>query len=364
MFRKNKNVRVCTLGKGELFGEMALIDRHPRSATVTALEETHVVNINYDWISTKFKDSDPVIKHLLLLIMKRFRDTQNMHKDKIVIADKETNNELDQTFSDTQENLIEHVRIASSIKEAMERDEFQLYYQPITKSCNNQLVGCEALIRWLHPEFGMMLPVKFLNIIEDTDQMLPIGIWVLERACRDLHTLSKETHNSQNQTPLFISVNLSARQLTNTEHMTQIVNIIHNSGIEPSRFKMEITETILIDEQENAQQVLSTLRNQGLRISLDDFGTGYSSLSHLQKFQVDDIKIDKSFVNNMLSDHGSMQIVRASIELAKALDLEVVAEGVENKAVFEQLIDMNCHYCQGYYFAKPLSLAETIKYMK
>ena len=146
--------------------------------------------------------------------------------------------------------------------------------------------------------------------------------------------------------------------------MLQLANIVHRTGIDPACIKWEVTETVLIGELEQAQQILTTLRDQGFCASLDDFGTGFSSLSYLQKFPVDSIKIDRSFINRMLSDNSSMQIVKASIYLAKTLDLEVVAEGVESKEEVEQLIDMGCSYCQGYYYAKPLPPAETMGYIR
>jgi len=192
-----------------------------------------------------------------------------------------------------------------------------------------------------------------------------VSLWIAERACRDLDTILKEYHKiTGSPASFFIGINISANQLVNAEHMAQLANIFHSSRIDPACIKLEVTETVMIEELEQARQVLFTFRDQGFSVSLDDFGTGYSSLSHLQKFPVDDIKIDRSFISQMFSDNSSMQIVRAAIDLAKTLDLGVVAEGAENKEEVDQLIELGCSYCQGYYFAKPLSLAETLEYIK
>jgi len=260
--------------------------------------------------------------------------------------------------------MIVHIRVASDIIEALNKNEFQLYYQPIISIKENRVVGFEALSRWFHSVYGLMSPMQFIDIAESTDQILSIGLWALEKACLDLITLSEEHESSNNQEPLFISVNISARQLAKAEHVAKFINIIEKTGIDPSRIILEVTETMLISEQDYAQQTLSSLRDQGFRVSLDDFGTGYSSLSHLQNFPVDIIKIDHSFVRHMLTDHGSMQIVKASIALAHALDMEVVAESVESEEELAKLADMKCDYAQGYCFSRPLPLAKAIEYMK
>jgi EAL domain-containing protein (putative c-di-GMP-specific phosphodiesterase class I) len=152
--------------------------------------------------------------------------------------------------------------------------------------------------------------------------------------------------------------------LAKAEHVAKFINIVEKTGVDPTRVNLEVTETMLISEQDYARQPLASLQDQGFKVSLDDFGTGYSSLSHLQKFPVDIIKIDRSFVSHMLFDQDSMQIVKASIGLAQALDMEIVAEGVESEEELAKLIDMKCDYAQGYCYSKPLPLDEAIEYLK
>lgn len=360
ILKEKQPFRVSILTTGDLFGEMALIDKQPRIATATALDETRVVRISRDVLEAKLNNVDPIIEHLLRLILKRFRKTHYRLAQKDYLVQEEADQIQDDDFDKTQQNLIVHIKIASDIVEALSRNEFQLNYQPIISLKDNRIVGFEALSRWHHPDYGIMSPMQFIDIAESTEQILSIGLWALEKACLDLKTLTE----AYQQSPLFICVNISARQLAKAEHIAKFIGIVEKAGIDPTRINLEITETMMISEQDYAQQTLSSLQNQGFRVSLDDFGTGYSSLSHLQKFPVNTIKIDKSFISHMLLDFDSMQIVKASIGLARALDLEVVAEGVESEEELSKLVELKCDYAQGYCFSKPLPLAEAVEYLK
>lgn len=361
--RGNESYRVGLLGVNDLFGEMALIDKRPRMATVTALDETRVIRISRSLIETKLAETDPLIGFLLRLVLKRFRQSHYSLMEKDQPAYEETDKEFEDALSRTQENLILNVRIASDIKDALQRDQFQLYYQPIISTSDNKLVGFEALSRWNHPDYGMITPTQFLDIAEYTDQTLAIGIWSLEQICHDFSKFLGESPDASRQT-LFVSVNLSARQLINANHVAQFSNIIKGSGVDPDCIRFEISETLLTGQLKQVKMILSALRGQGFRLSLDKFGTGYSSLSLLQKFPVENIKIDRSFIGHMLSDYECMQIVTASISLAKALDMEVTAEGVEDAQILGKLIVLECPYAQGYYISKPLPLKEAIEYLK
>ena len=361
--RENESFRVGLLGVNDLFGEMALIDKRPRMATVTALDDTRVIRISRSLIEEKLSESDPLIAHLLRLVLKRFRQSHYSLMEKDQPAYEETDKEFEDALSRTQENLIMNVRIASDIKDALQREQFQLYYQPIISTSDNKLVGFEALSRWNHPDYGMITPTQFIDIAEYTDQTLAIGIWSLQQICHDFKKFLGESPDSTRQA-LFVSVNLSARQLINAKHVAQFSNIIKGAGLDPDCIRFEISETLLTGQLKQVKMILSALRGQGFRLSLDKFGTGYSSLSLLQKFPVENIKIDMSFISHMLTDYESMQIVTASISLAKALDMEVTAEGVEDAQILGKLIVLECPYAQGYYISKPLPLKAAIEYLK
>lgn len=361
--RGNESFRVNILGMNDLFGEMALIDKRPRMATVTALDETRVIRISRSLIEEKLSGADPLIGHLLRLILKRFRQSHYSLLEKDQPAYEEIDKEFEDALSRTQENLILNVRIASDIKDALQRGEFQQYYQPIISTADNKLAGYEALCRWIHPDYGMITPTQFLDIAEYTDQTLAIGIWSLEQICHDFNKFFRDAADSSRQT-LFVSVNLSDRQLINAKHVAQFSNIIRGAEVEPDCIRFEISETLLSGHLKHAKMILSALRGQGFRLSLDNFGTGYSSLSLLQKFPVENIKIDRGFISHMLSDYESMQIVMASIGLARALDMEVTAEGVESEETLKKLVELQCPYAQGYYISRPLPLPGAIEYLE
>lgn len=355
--------RIAILGKDELFGEMALIDNKPRSATVTALEETRVVEISKTLVESKLAKEDPIIQHLLLLVLKRFRNTQYQTTWKNRLSQLQASTTVDDVFSVTQKHLVKHIRLASDINEALENEDFQVYYQPILSTDPAEVKGFEALIRWRHPEQGWIPPLEFLGIAEETGQIIAVGEWILDRVCRDYPLLSRAFPNSSSLPPLFVNVNISARQLRKAEDVIELTRTVREHGIDPACMKMEVTETVLIEQPKQAQELLAALRKLGFRIVLDDFGTGYSSLSYLQKFAFDTLKIDQSFIKSMLTETSSMQIIKASIGLAKGLELDVVAEGVENAAQLDALREMGCTYVQGFHFSKPLTLQEAIAFM-
>ncbi len=323
-----------------------------------------MVRINRELINSKLSNHDPIIEHLLRLVLQRFRDTHYrlIGRENVPLSEPKTRG--DQALADTQQNLIAHIKMASDIKDALLNKEFQLYYQPIVAVKSEQLVGFEALIRWEHPERGIVSPIEFIGIAESTDQILPLGNWTLEQACIDIKELTSYLPQKSNNNSLFASVNVSAKQLSKSDDTQEFRAIIDEANVNTDSIKLEVTETLMIDEPEHAEQMLTELKKIGFKLSLDDFGTGYSSLSHLQKFPVDNIKIDRSFVSRMFSDNSSMQIVKASIDLARAMGMEVIAEGVENKEEVDKLTDMDCSYIQGYYYSKPLPMADAIQFVK
>ena len=231
---------------------------------------------------------------------------------------------------------------------------FLLNYQPIISLCTGNLVGFEALARWYDREGGMVPPVKFIPIAEETGLIIPLGQWIFWEACRQL----QEWQTIYSQSNLTIAVNISGKQFSQSNLILQIKRILQKTGIDPQGLKIEITESVVMENAESASKVLSHLRELGMQLSVDDFGTGYSSLSYLHRFPINTLKIDKSFVTNMGVNGENSEIVRAIVTLAHSLGLDVVAEGIETEEQLAQLKDLGCEYGQGYLFSKPVNVTE------
>ncbi|HEX8181739.1 MAG TPA: EAL domain-containing protein [Pyrinomonadaceae bacterium] len=235
---------------------------------------------------------------------------------------------------------------------AVKRQEFFLQYQPIISLDTGRPRGFEALIRWQHPERGLIPPVKFIPIAEETGLIIQIGQWVLDEACRQMRQW-QELYPADE--PLTISVNLSGKQFMQPDLLERIQAVLRDTGLDPRSLKLEITESAVMENIETATRTLEQLRALGVELSIDDFGTGYSSLSYLQRFPVSTLKIDRSFISRMTEHEGTAEIVRTIMRLAQNLGMDVVAEGVETEQQRAQLGALACAFGQGYYFSKPLN---------
>lgn len=253
------------------------------------------------------------------------------------------------------------LQVENDLRRAIERKEFKVYYQPIIDLETRKITEFESLVRWQHPENGLVSPCDFIPLAEETGLIIPIGRWVLEESCRQIRIWEE---NLLSKEPLSISVNLSAKQLMNSEVIQNLKEIIAITGIKPHTLKLEITESMIMDNAELALQILSDLCDLGVRISSDDFGTGYSSLSYIHKFPFHRLKIDRSFISKMDIDEKSEEIVRTIILLAKNLGMDTVAEGIETEKQLQRLCELGCDFGQGYLFAKPLPVAEIENLMR
>lgn len=239
--------------------------------------------------------------------------------------------------------------IKENLRYALTNQELSLYYQPRIKIETGHLAGFEALLRWHNPQLGWVSPSEFIPIAEETNLIIPIGVWVLQQACQQNKQWQKT-----NLGPHRISVNLSACQFKQ-ENLVEIIDtILADTGLSTNYLELEITESILVEDIEQAIITLKKLKNKGISIALDDFGTGYSSLSYLNRLPVDTLKIDRSFITNIVSNPDDAAISKAIVALAKSLELNVIAEGVETKAQLNYLYEQGCHEVQGYYFSEPL----------
>ena len=251
--------------------------------------------------------------------------------------------------------VLDRMATEHSLHRALERSELLLHYQPVVEMRGASTVGVEALIRWDHPDQGMVAPVRFISVAEESGLIIPIGAWVLEQAClqlRDWH------HRSADGARGSIEVNLSARQIDDPQIVSTVGEILSRTGLPPQHLTLEITESALMKDAAGALVVMQALKELGVLLAIDDFGTGYSSLSYLQRFPLDILKVDRMFVHELGRNGGGDEIVSAVISLAHALGLEVVAEGVETEEQYEILRQMSCDFAQGYLFSQPVPAME------
>jgi EAL domain-containing protein (putative c-di-GMP-specific phosphodiesterase class I) len=256
-------------------------------------------------------------------------------------------------FYSTELNEVVHERLLleASLGRAIQSDELELGYQPKVDLRTGRMVGAEALVRWNHPEHGLLPPSRFIPVAEQTGMIVPLGEWVLAEACIMLRQL-----HARGSGEFVISVNLAARQLRERAFVARLAETLERHGVAPQWLELEVTESQLMDKPAEAMDALAQLKRLGVRLSIDDFGTGYSSLSYLQKFPVDFIKIDRSFLEPV-GDEGHAVIMRAIIALGHNLKMKVIAEGVETREQLAFLRDHDCDQMQGYYFSPAVSRA-------
>ncbi|HEU4872470.1 MAG TPA: bifunctional diguanylate cyclase/phosphodiesterase [Pyrinomonadaceae bacterium] len=247
------------------------------------------------------------------------------------------------------------LRLETDLRRAIENEELCVYYQPIVRLANGELHGFEALVRWHHPERGLVSPGDFISLAEETGLILPLGLNVLRQACRQLR---KWQQRSLSDRDLIISVNLSGKQLAQPDLVERIEEVLQESQLKPWHLKLEVTETVVMENPEVAAVTLAKLRALGVLLSIDDFGTGYSSLSYLNRFPLDILKIDRSFISTMNQTDENLQIVKTIVTLAGNLGMQVIAEGVETEEQLNQLRLLKCQYAQGYLFSEPLDAVQ------
>ena len=257
------------------------------------------------------------------------------------------------------QSLNAYLTLGGGLRRAIENQEFELYYQPKVRLSDQLTVGAEALIRWQHPEFGMISPDRFIPIAEETGLILPLGEWVIRSACKQLQKWRQQGHDD-----ITLSINLSSRQFMQADLVNMVQQVLHETGVDPKNLELELTESMLMADADQTIEKLHGFRQLGLTLSIDDFGTGYSSLAYLKKFPIQTLKIDRSFVRDLGSNLDDNAIVKATIAMAASLNLKVIAEGVENYSQLNVLKGYDCEEVQGYFFAKPMSSQDFSRYMR
>ncbi|MFT5113642.1 MAG: EAL domain-containing protein (putative c-di-GMP-specific phosphodiesterase class I) [Parasphingorhabdus sp.] len=382
---------IATLGKGDLVGEMAIIDQFPRIATALVQEDTNMLVIPMEYIRQKVDCSDPIIKLFLEIVLERYRDmhirlthvfegitpdkvddyqdlyqdlytsTTNVVKDLMtqyndmqnrILTAVNTSRVLPREIESEKKNVHQTTHILTleqNLEKAIMNEEFELHYQPIVDIQTNALVGCEALVRWNHPEKGMISPLEFIPLAESSGLIVSLGYWIARKACEFQNKLDRRLSPSP-----FVSINLSGKQFDEIQLVPELVKIISETGSQPESIKFEITESLLMTNIDLAKERLAQLKESGVSLAIDDFGTGYSSFSYLHQLPFDTLKIDRSFVSTMVQSRKSRQIVMSLINMSHDLEMNIVTEGIETEFELELIGLYGAEFGQGYHFSRPL----------
>lgn len=348
---------LATLRPGDLFGEMAVIDERPRSATAKAVSPVTAMVISAAQFNDRMEHIDPLIANLLQTFLQRLGGGG-------VIGRETRTQDLERAQSTLRQRAIAKMQAEAELKSAVEQQQFELHYQPIIDLELNQVAGFEALIRWRKPDGSLVPPMAFIPIAEETNLILPMGQWALEEAMRGLQRLQAAVTGAAPDTPpLFVCVNVAARQFNDPAFPGHVANALQDSGCVPRQVKLEVTESALVRDAEFAADQMRACANLGCQISLDDFGTGYSSFAYLSRFPIDVMKIDRIFVQDMMTQRRSTAIVRGICGIAKGLEVPIVAEGIEDEEHVTALRAMGCEFGQGFFYSRPMPEADALDYL-
>jgi EAL domain-containing protein (putative c-di-GMP-specific phosphodiesterase class I) len=249
-------------------------------------------------------------------------------------------------------NILDRMQLVADLRGAVDHKELTLYYQPIIDLKTKQLIGFEALVRWKHPKRGLVYPLDFIPLAEEHGLIYQIGAWILHEACRELKLL-QERYPSR--PPLTMSINISSRQFSQQDLVGMLSRFLAETGVEPCTLVLEITESMIMENVNAAVETMRQLRAMGIQIHIDDFGTGHSSLNYLQLFPINALKIDRSFINKLTAGGGNQEIVTHIVSLARSLNFDVIAEGVEMEHQLANIQNLQCGFGQGFLFARPMA---------
>lgn len=338
------------LSKGDVLGEMAVMDTAPRSASARAIEETVCVAIPSGQISERVEEADPVIKLLVSTLLHRIRNN-------ILQADSSHQLQIPQKLCQSlSKRALDKMRLESELRAALNNQQLRPHYQPLVNIQTREILGFEALIRWFSPTRGEVSPGEFTSIAEETSLIIPIGQQTIQQVCRDLVQFQQCCPDR----PLSISINVAPRQLAADTFLTDLKSVIERYGLQASQIKLEVTERVFMEDPV-ALAMLQYCRKDGFQVFLDDFGTGFSSLNYLTRFEVDGFKIDRAFVRELLTNRRTQILLKSMLAMAHGLDMQTVVEGIETETQLMVLQKSGCNIGQGYLFGKPLSFEDAQK---
>ncbi len=346
--------RIALLTDGAMFGEVALLDRQPRTAAVRTLVPTRLIRIDRSHVEELLLRSDPVIQYLLHLLLARFRSTHDAtgQLQRLTASSQATGTDSPDTV-DLHKAAVRTLSLAQNLSDAIDRQQLELFYQPLIAFDQLAVSGFEALIRWNHPSLGLVSPAEFIPLAEKTGLIHRIGQWVLQRALSDWAELRPYCADDL-QSPPFVSINLSAPELAGGDIVQTIQDCLAQHAMDARELRIELTETTIIQNMDAVAKSLHHLRALGVGIALDDFGTGYAGLDYLQSLPFTCLKIDKTFIQQINQSERSLHIIKAALELARSIGLSTIAEGIEEFGIASQLALLGCSHAQGYHFGKPM----------
>ncbi len=347
-----QDARIAELGKGELLGEMGIINNLNRSASAFAESPVELLVVDREQITSRLENADPILRGVLEVLLSRIRNM--LGGDSLTKKNRENNNNI------VTEGMTK-IRFEHEMFEALENDEIVNVYQPMVNLSDNTVAGFEALSRWKHSEKGMVSPFEFITLAEESDFIVPMGLKIFDSACKQLSIFQNKRSQSHPQLlPLFMSINVSATQLSSDGFLEKIMAITQKHKINPSNIKIEITESLMVDYTQVATWI-DECSEFGFKLSLDDFGTGHSGFEHLLQLDFDTIKIDQIFVKTIDTNPKSLIMLELIVQMAQRMNMSIVAEGIEDKKSAQTLKIMGVDYGQGYYFYKPMNATEIIK---
>ncbi len=341
-----------TRGPGSIIGEMAIVDNQPRSATIRSLENCRLLEITKDDFARSVRGANPIVRLIAQVILMRYRDILRRSQMLSSDATGAQSPELQEKEYAEQINVVQAIKMANEFKVAIATGQLRLHYQPIISIGSGRILGFEALMRWQHPERGLIPPDLFIPMAEDSGLIIEASRWAVREVCQLIKRLDNLRPDLDS---VYFSVNMSATDFDEQGFLESFNGILDETGTSASRLNLEITERLLLKQPKNVKQTLDRCRELGIGVVIDDFGIGYSSLSYLHQYPIDTLKIDKSFIHMMRRDAKVLGLVKSILSLRDNLAIRIIAEGVEEAEEAALLASLDCDVAQGYYFSRPVA---------